>query len=340
MKHRFSAATLAILIAVCSVFVPFAASAAVIAAPTPAAPAPSTGSSQALEISPPVVNLSGDPGETVKTQISIRDVANTPLIVTGQVNDFRAKDESGNPDIILDSTEDNPYSMKSWYGPLSKLTLQPKKIENLTVTINIPKNAAPGGYYSTIRFTATAPGIDSSGVSLSASLGALVLMRVKGDAKEQMTVGEFGTYDNFGRPAWLFESQPVDFVLRVKNEGNLHEQPVGQATVKDMFGNNIGLVNINLERNNVLPASTRKFTGTLDNAVLGDRFLFGRYTADLVVSYGANGQKAITTVAFWVLPWKLIIVIVVGLIGGFFLLRFGLRRYNDYILSRSPRRRR
>lgn len=332
MKQRLFAATFATLLLVSTV------SPAVFAVTDPAA---GIGSSQALEISPPVVELSGSPGETVKTQISVRDVANTPLIVTGQVNDFVANDqEDGSPKILIENGEESPYSMKSWFSPLSQLTLQPKKIENLTIAINIPKTAAPGGYYSTIRFTANAPGVEGTGVSLSASLGALILMRVKGDAKESLSVAEFGTYDTFSRPAWLFESSPVNFVLRTKNEGNLHEQPVGQATVKDMFGNTIGLVNINLDKKNVLPGSIRKFEAPLDKAVIGDRMLFGRYTADLVVAYGTSGEEVTMSVSFWVVPWKLVLAIIVGLVGGFFLIRFGLRRYNEYILSKSPRRRR
>lgn len=330
MKHRLLSTALALLV-LGVIAVPFVR-------PSTAAAADDT--SQALEISPPVVNLTGNPGETVKTQISIRDVANTPLVVKGQVNDFVAAGEDGTPKLLLEDGEESPYSMKSWFGPLQTLNLQPKKIENLTVTINIPANAAPGGYYSTIRFTASAPGLEGNGVALSASLGALILMRVNGDATEKVSVAEFATVDSNDKPTWLFESIPVNFMLRAKNEGNVHEQPVGEAVIKDMFGNTVGQVNINLERKNVLPGSIRKFEAPLDKAVLGDRMMFGRYTADLTVTYSTSGQKTTATLSFWVIPWKLILIVIVILVGGFFLIRFGLRRYNDYILSRAPRRRR
>jgi hypothetical protein len=330
MKHRLLSTALTLLV-LGSVFAPVAQAATTATDP---------GASQALEISPPVVNLTGNPGETVKTQISIRDVANVPLIVKGQVNDFVASGEDGSPKILLEEGETSPYSMKTWFAPLSQLNLEPKKIQNLTISITIPKDAAPGGYYSTIRFTASAPGMDTTGVSLSASLGALILMQVKGDAKESLSVAEFSTIDTTGKSTWLFESIPVNFLLRTANSGNIHEQPVGQATVKDMFGNTVGLVNINLERRNVLPGSTRRFESPLDKAVIGDRMLFGRYTADLVVTYGTTGKQATMTIAFWVVPWKLILIVIGVLVGGFFILRFALHRYNDYILSRSPRRRR
>ena len=71
------------------------------AAPTAPKQTTNTGG-QALEIAPPVVNISANPGQTVKTQISLRDVSSGPLIVTGQINDFVAGDENGTPKILLD----------------------------------------------------------------------------------------------------------------------------------------------------------------------------------------------------------------------------------------------
>jgi hypothetical protein len=51
---------------------------------TPYANAQSNSASgQALEIGPPVINISGDPGQTIKATISIRDIASTNLLVKG-----------------------------------------------------------------------------------------------------------------------------------------------------------------------------------------------------------------------------------------------------------------
>lgn len=294
---------------------------------------------QALEISPPLVNLSAEPGETVKAQISIRDVSDSPLVVRGEVNDFVASGENGNPKVLIEEDQDNPYSMKSWFEPLSVMTLKSKQVQNLAITINVPTSAAPGGYYSVIRFTASPPDLDTSGVSLSASLGALIFMRVKGDAVEKMSIAEFAVSKD-GQTGNFFESTPLTFIARLKNEGTVHEQPVGQATVKDMFGNTIGAVNFNLEARNVLPGSIRRFETQLDKSVIGDKFLFGRYTADLKFTYGTDKQVVTANLAFWVIPWKLILGIIIILVGSFFAIRYGLRRYNERILSRARRSRR
>ncbi len=293
---------------------------------------------QALEIAPPVVNLTADPGQSIETKISIRDVSTAALLVRSEVNDFVANGEDGTPKLLLDETAESPYSMKSWIAPLPNMTLKPKQVQDLPVSIRVPANASPGGYFAVVRFTASAPEIDQTGVSLSASLGALILLRVNGDAKESMSVEEFFVKKN-GVPGSFFESTPLDFVLRVKNTGNIHEQPTGQAIVTDMFGNNVAALNYNLEALNVLPGSIRRFESPLNKEVIGDRVLFGPYTAQLKITYGADKQTLTANLSFWVIPWKLILFGVVGLVGAFFLLRAGLRRYNERIIQQSRRRR-
>lgn len=304
--------------------------------------AANTSSGQALEIAPPVLNIKADPGETVKTTISLRDVSTSALVVRNQINDFVAAGEDGTPKLLLDNSKDNsPYSLKDWVQPLPELTLKPKEVNKLPVTIRVPKNAAPGGYYAVVRFTASPPGLDGTGVSLSASLGTLILLRVNGDAKEEMKVEQFTAAKN-NDTGWLFESTPITFLARIKNSGNIHEQPTGQITVKDMFGNTVANVNVNLNRNNVLPGSIRKFDPKLDSSVIGDRALFGLYTADLKLSYGTEGQTVTSSTSFWVVPYRMILFGILLVIIAIVVIRIGLRRYNERIIetSRSRRRRR
>lgn len=297
---------------------------------------------QALEIAPPVVNLSADPGETVTAQLNLRDVSDGQLIVTNQINDFVADGEDGTPKILMEEGEPNPYSLRPWIVPLPQLLLEPRQIERLPVTINVPADAAPGGYFAVVRFTATAPELEGNGVSLSASLGALILLTVKGDAKEAMAVESFSVTNKDGEVTSLLESKPVNFVVRLKNNGNVHEQPAGQVTVTDIFGKTVGAVNINMPPRNVLPGSIRRFEVPFDSSVIGDKMLFGFYTAKLNVTYGQGNKKYTieeTVKTFWVIPYKLIGGIVLGLIIIFFLLKIGIQRYNRHIINQSKRRR-
>jgi len=290
---------------------------------------------QALEIAPPVVNVSANPGETVSAQLSLRDISDGSLVVNNQINDFVASGEDGTPKILLDETEPNPFSLKNWIEPLPQLTLKSREIQKLPVTIDVPSNAAPGGYYGVVRFTATAPEMDQQGVALSASLGALVLLTVKGDVKEAMSVEQFSVTDTKGKVGNLFESTPIQFEERLKNSGNIHEEPHGQVVITDMFGKTVAAVNVNLPPRNVLPRSIRKFTQTLDSSVIGNKKLFGLYHAKLALAYGAKGQTLQSETTFWIIPYRLIGGAILAIVIGFFVLRVMIRRYNQSIIRKA-----
>jgi len=292
-------------------------------------------SGQALEIAPPVMTLTADPGQTLKTELNLRNISSSNLLVKSQINDFVAAGEDGTPKIILEeSNEENPYSMKKWVAPIPNQVIVPRQIKKLPITIKVPASASPGGYYGVVRFTAAPPELKDTGVSLSASLGSLVLLTVKGKVKESVSLVEFKVSKD-KKAGTLFQSTPLDFTVRLKNNGNIHEQPVGGATITDMFGKKVALVNFNQPPRNVLPGSIRKFDGPLDSAVIGNKKLFGKYTANLNMIYGADKQVITSQMTFWVIPYKIIGIIIALLIGGFFILRFLIIRYNRSVIKRA-----
>lgn len=288
---------------------------------------------QALEIAPPVITLTVNPGQTITTRIYLRDIASTNLNVTGQANDFVAAGEDGTPKVLLDPNENDPYSLRHWVATLPTLQLIPREIKSMAVTIRVPKDASPGGHYGVIRFTATPPSLKDTGVSLSASLGALLLVTVRGKLVDNLSLQSFTVNQN-GKAGGFFEAAPLTFSELLRNTGNVHEQPAGQVTVTDMFGKTLAILGINQPPHNVLPASSRRFDEVLDSSVIGNKMLFGRYTATLNATYGNN--KVVTgSISFWVVPYRLIAVIIAAGVAGFFGLRFAIRRYNRFIIGQA-----
>lgn len=316
-------------------------SAPTVMAATPAAnttPQGTANNGQALEIAPPVIYLNADPGQTVQAQIFIRDISSGNLIVNGTVNDFVSSGEDGTPKIILDpATDTSAYSIVAWVQALPSLLLIPREIKSMTATIKVPKDASPGGHYGVIRFTSTPPALEgASGVSLAASIGVLVLLTVTGDVTEKLAIEQFSVERN-GKKGSFFESGPIVFSERLKNNGNVHLQPTGQVSIVDMFGKKLASVNVNLPPGNILPNSIREFKQPLDKAVIGNKKLFGRYKATLTVTYGGEKKTLNQTIVFWVIPYKLVALAIAALIGLFFLLRFLLKRYNRRVLAQAQK---
>jgi len=102
-----------------------------------------------------------------------------------------------------------------------------------------------------------------------------------------------------------------------------------------MFGKKIAAVNVNVPPGNILPGSSRKFSQPLDKTVIGNKRLFGRYTAQMNITYSLDKIPLSSTITFWVIPYKLIAIVILTLIALFFALRFALKRYNRYILKQG-----
>lgn len=299
--------------------------------------ASATNSGEALEIAPPLLYLSANPGQTIEAKIYLRDISSSPLVVSGTTNDFIASGLNGTPKILLHETTPDPYSLKSYVAPIQSLLLQPKQLKILYIKINVPANASPGGHYGVIRFTGTPPTLNGgNGVSLTASIGALVLLTVSGNITQHLNVHQFSVSHN-GNSGHFFQSAPLLFSEILQNTGNVQEQPTGLLTIKDMFNHKLVVMDINRRQGNVLPSSMRQFTELVNHNVIGNKQLFGRYTASISMSYGTSKKTLKDTLTFWVIPIKLIISALVILIGGFFLLRMLIRRYNQHILDKAQK---
>jgi len=207
------------------------------------------------------------------------------------------------------------------------------------VSITIPKDAAGGGYYGAVRF-APEERDGAQNVTLSASVGSLILVRVPGDVKENLELQSFDVRhgDNAASGSALFTTnKDLYAVARFSNKGNVHTQPFGKIVVKKS-GKIIQTLEINKDepKANVLPDSTRKFSVKLDK--LGS---FGKYTVDGNFGYGDNGQLITGSTSIFIIPLFLIIAGLVFLILILALL-FGLpravKRYNQSVIKKASRR--
>jgi hypothetical protein len=302
---------------------------------------------QAFSISPPLIELQGDPGQRLTTSIKFTNVSDEELLIKTQLNDFGPKNETGEPNIIFDDVENADYSLRQWVNSPAPFKIKAHEAKTVEFPITIPNNAEPGGHYAVIRFTGTAPELEESGVALTASIGTLVFLQVSGAIEEKASVEEFfsatakyvkakKTFVADSKGAW-FKQGPIQFVERIENEGNVHIKPTGTIKVKNIFGRQVTELRINGNPNDpnnvpksILPQSIRRFEQTLDR-----KWMFGRYTATVNVAYGQGQQPLQTTMTFWVIPYELILIVLIVGVGLFFLLKWAIRRYNAHIIRKA-----
>lgn len=282
-----------------------------------------------LQVSPAIIEINAEKGKTYDIKIKITNTTTSDQEYYANINDFKAKDETGNPEFITDAKASSNASIVQWIQPIAKFSLNPNQSKEIIAKMAVPANAEPGGHYGIIRFGNQPATTGQVGASLAASAGPLVLVRVDGEVKESLTVADFYTQHK-GKKQSFFEYGPVDFVERLTNNGNVHVKPKGDIVVTNMLGRQVGSVKVNDNNGNVLPNSTRRFEQRLEN-----KWMFGKYTAKMTLSYGTAGGALDAVTTFWVIPYKLIALLLLIVIFIIFALKKAIARYKKNIIEKA-----
>lgn len=288
-----------------------------------------TNAAEGLQISPALVELNTERGKTYTLKLKVLNVTSSDLSYDSTIHDFGAKDETGSPKILLDDSLPVGASVRNWIGTVQRFSLRRQETRQLDVKIAIPVDAEPGGHYGVIRFAGKDPQLVDTGVGVTASTGLLILIRVDGAIDERLSLASF-TAEQGNKRHDFFESSPITFVPRLKNEGNVHVKPVGKVEVRDMFGGLAASLSVNEKAANVLPGSIRRF-----ESVLNKDWMIGRYTADLTLGYGTTGQAITNQITFWVIPYKPLLAALAILITLIYILRRLIRVYNRHIIKQA-----
>jgi hypothetical protein len=292
-----------------------------------------------LKISPVRTDITVNPGQSTVVNVTVQNVTLTPATLQVLINDFVAdKDESGQPAIILDATKFAPtHSLKRYITPMPDITLQPNEQKTLKVTINIPKDAAGGGYFGAVRLAPSSATNDKN-VTLSASVGSLILVRVPGDIKDDLRLTSLDARKGDNVRVLFTSGKGIKAAVRFENKGNVQEQPFGKVMLKK--GSKVLQtieINNTEPRGNVLPDSIRKFEVPLNK--VGS---FGKYTVQGNFGYSTTGQLISGQTSFYVVPVAIIVLTGVLLAVILFLI-FGLpkliRRYNRNVVRKASRKR-
>lgn len=304
-------------------------------------------SASALTVSPPRIEIAGDPGHTIAgTYFLINEEADTRTFYSSFAN-FEASGESGVPK-FTEARED----LATWMETALSITLKPREERELPFSIKIPQNAEPGGHFAAI-FWGTAPPQPTAGggqVFIGGKVGILVLLRVSGGVEGKGGLLEFATKDG----KRFFVSLPIEFIWRFRNDSGNRVQPEGEITIKNTFGLTTSKLPANKGFGGVLPASVRKFSvpwlaeGVQVGAAEEDtgffaavkkqwsEFHFGWYRAHLNLKYADGGEAQIkSSFSFWIIPWQLLSIIFVILAMLGFLGMIGLKKYNRWIISKA-----
>jgi hypothetical protein len=192
-----------------------------------------------ITIAPLTFELVAKPGDILTNTIKVYNPADNVISIKMSAEDFRVIGESGQ--VIVEPQEDTTYSFKKWVKiEPTEFTLKSKEQKFVNFTINIPKNAEPGGKYGSVLATTNVSGAEQK-------VGSLVLLTVSGEIKESLILKEFSISKS---------SKSVSFKVRLENNGTVHLRPRGSIIIENCQGKKIE--DLEIPATNILPGAIRE----------------------------------------------------------------------------------
>jgi hypothetical protein len=291
----------------------------------------------AITVSPPIIEFDARPGDTIVDTIKLYNETMETQALVGTVQTFKALNETGAPSFL---SPEESVDLATWLKlDESTVSLAADERKDILFSINVPKDAEPGGHFAGILWTpSVSTAVEGSGVGITVKTGTLILVRVAGD------INETGRLVGFTADRTSYNYLPANFSVRFENLGNVHLKPVGTIEVTNLLGRKATSLPINGDLANVLPESIRKFDATWQKTEVPrgasewqkerENFAWGKYTATLTLDYGVDGQKTTASLVFWVFPWRVTIFYLAIVIVIILLIILGVKSYNKWLIKK------
>ena len=223
-----------------------------------------------MTVSPPYRKILLIPGETYSGSIDVFNSSNSTralkyAVEIGSFSQRRAAGEDAKDDYgAMDHISKTSYNQIMDWIELDKDSgsLEPSMKEDITYTINVPKDAPGGGQYATIlvidETTSGLPGEGNIGIDQKFQFASIIYAEVAGETRE---VGE--VLEN-SIPSFLLNG-PLQTSSMVKNNGNVHTDAQYTLQVWPLFsGEEICTNEENPDTSLILPETERYHAQSCD----------------------------------------------------------------------------
>jgi hypothetical protein len=259
-----------------------------------------------------------EPGEIYNDNFTVWNLETSATTYYVKVSSFRQIQNQPGSAIYLTEEEDsnNPYSASSWVSVEENiLELIPNKNITVNYTITVPQELAPGEYSAEIYFVSEEAIKQNETTSYNLlSSGIPILITIGDDYAESAEILDFySTKKVYEKPNF------TTLITRIQNLGDTHITPKGDIVLTNMFNQEVGRIAFNDTNQSILRDNTGTYESNwdLDTYINDGTIAIGPITAETIILYrrtnpGFSVLDATTT--FWIIPWKLIILILTVII--------------------------
>lgn len=278
-----------------------------------------------IQVTPSPLVATVKPGQQTNLDLKIYNSGSAAVDLKIQARNFDVNAKTGKVEID-DTSEARVKDWVSFRAP--QFTVQPGQWYTQTVRIDMPKDAGYSYHFAVVISQESIPDQAEKGRLLKGSVAVFTLLNVdRPGAVRKLDAVELQVDKQ------VYEYLPATISVSFRNTGNTILQPYGNIFVQRSPNDtkSIATLPVNENRGYILPGSVRELSTTWSDGfprIVKDsdgnareewdwsrigKFRFGLYTVKLVGVYN-DGQRDIpleSEVSFWVIPWKILAVLLI-----------------------------
>lgn len=249
-----------------------------------------------LAVSPSVLRIDAVPPAQVETEITIDNKSNQKQNLQIRIRNFLSTSSDGKieykpedklelPDVLIR----NKVKIIDRDREISNIEIAPIDSRTLKLKIDVDSSLPHGDYYFSILFISNQSSSNTSSTSYTGGgIATNILLSIGQKGPTNGNIMDFLT-DLF------ITHGPVQFILLLQNLSDHYIQPAGNITITNMFGRDVGRVEI--PRGYILANSSRK-----NEIIWPERFVFGPYKAMAQVKLSDSGPSFTRSILFVAVP--------------------------------------
>ena len=243
-----------------------------------------------MRVSPVILNISLRPGKTYVFPITVDNLLDAPPPLQASLETFNTDDEDGGYSFAAPDT--SLSKLVKWSSiDESDFIINPHDRHVMNLTVTIPDRVPIGGYYAMLFFTPHEFSKSKGQNQVGAKVGVLMLASVG----IQDPFSARASILDFKPTSWVFNSAPLTFDFRLKNDSLTHFSAKPRLTITSLGGKS---ETYEVEEKFVFPGKVRHWNISLNEPLT----IVPIRKADLVVS---TGNGAVVRKSVYIIYWPL-----------------------------------
>lgn len=269
-------------------------------------------------IQPLLIDEDAQARDVIIKTITITNQANHRLVYFATVNGIEMDTSGKIKEFISPSMTDQTSTVASWLEiNRGRQEIDPGATTSIPLTIRIHPFAKPGVYYAFVGVVSADNQPEAQAKVLRGDGdGTIVKITIKDKKSDLLRIS------NFLVNRFIFLSSHRNIQIEVENNGDAPSVPKGEVIFYNSRGEEVSSVKVNEEGITVPPGESRELQAGIP---FTDKL--GRFKANLRLDYGATQKVTIfDTAQFFMIPLKLMIVLIIAIILFSLMVTYLLRR--------------